>query len=213
MARDYTKELGNSDARDLGVRAWMRARIEHINSQITAADVLSKHGVQLRRHGMQEEQISCPFHGSDKKPSARYFPDSGKSTSHVWCFVCHERWDVVKLWTKFTGTEKFSEILFQIERAFGITPPEPSMIPDLEPVYDPMEDEVESLFLACEKRLKEYRDKFQLEKHLILGAALDQTRFLLDRGNIKLVVARDRLKLVLGKMGEIIRAKTPADPQ
>jgi hypothetical protein len=221
MARDFAKEIGNADARSSGFRAWMDARKQHINSQLTAGDILAKNGVTLRKSGNQQEQISCPFHGTDKKPSAKYYPEDGNSPSHVWCYVCRERWDVIGLWKKFTGTTKFSDILFQIERSFGLTPPEPSMIPDMEDPYDPLKDEVDSMLNLCESRLREYRDKFEMQAHLKFGAILDQTRYKLARGALPLPVAKERLTMVLGKMSEKIspdglmrraRAKTTANP-
>lgn len=215
MARDFSQGVKASIAREAGFKAWMRARVDLIKSHVTAADVLSKHGVELRKSGNQEEQISCPFHGTDKKPSARYFPDSGESSSHVWCFVCHERWDIFKLWTKFTGVEKFSEILFHIERTFGITPPETNMIPEMEPEYDPLKYIVEDLFGVCEKNLREYRDKFDMTPHLKLGSILDQTKFLLDRGALNLPQVRERLEMISEKILKVVveRAKASADPQ
>lgn len=215
MARDFGKEVRRDVAKEHAFSAWMKARIEQIKDRVTAGDVLSRHGVELYKHGLQEEQLSCPFHGTDKKPSARYFPDSGQSGSHVWCFVCRERWDVFRLWMKFTSVEKFGEALFQIERAFGITPPETNEIPDFEPEYNPLKDTVASLFNVCERNLREYRDRIEMVPHLKLGSILDQTRFLLDRESLTLEQARDRLHMVSDKILKMViqHAKATADPQ
>ena len=200
--------------REAAFKAWMQARVAQIRDQISAGDVLSKHGVELRKHGNQEEQISCPFHGADKKPSARYFPESAQSTSHVWCFVCRERWDVFKLWMKFTSEEKFGATLSQIERAFGLTPPETSSIPDMEPEYDPLKDTVDSLFDLCEKSLREYRGVFEMLPALKLGSILDQTRYRLDRGSLNLKQTEERLRMVFDKILKVVKhAKAAADPQ
>lgn len=45
---------------------------------------------KLISYGMEEEQFSCPFHGVDRKPSARYY----KLTDSAHCFTCHESWDI-----------------------------------------------------------------------------------------------------------------------
>lgn len=197
-------------------RAWYKLRVANVRSNVSAADVLTRHGVTLRRNGTHAEQISCPFHGQDRHPSAKYFPEEGDSPSHVWCFVCHERWDVIGLWKRFTGTERFTEILRQLERGFGLTVPEP---PITEPSadeasrYDPVAADVERLLAVCESRLREYRDSFEMQSHLRLGSLLDQTRYYLERGHIDNATAKQRLsqiakRILAGKH----RAKATADP-
>jgi DNA primase len=206
--RDYAKELERDDQRSQAFRQWLNARREHIHAHVTAADILSLNGVILRRSGAQEEQISCPFHGADNKPSARYHPESSRGPSGVWCFVCHERWDCIKLLQKFSGC-RYMEALFQIEKNFSLTPPEPGDIGGIEDPYDPLQEEVDQLFEVCETRLRENREKFDLTAHLKLGSMLDHTRYRLDHGAVPLVEAQKRLTQILGKIGEKIRAKTP----
>jgi len=211
MARDYEREAYADHERGLAIQAWFKARVANIHSHISAADVLSRNGVSLRKSGGQEEQISCPFHGADKRPSARYFPEHGDSLSHVWCFVCHKRWDAVGLWKQFTNETKFSTLLFTLEKAFGITAPEYNIAPSHEDEYDPLKEEVERLLEACENRLREYKGSFDMPAHLKVGSILDQIRFSLDRGAVTLVDGRDRLQQVLAKIGQKVRAeKTPA---
>ena len=173
-----------------------------------------RHGVTLRRGGAQAEQISCPFHGTDNRPSAKYFPDDGDSASHVWCFVCHENWDAIGLWKKFTGTERFGEVLWQLERAFGLTTPEsPLNAPrEEEPLPDPIAVEVEKLLGVCEQRLREHRESLEMTTHLRLGSLLDHTRFYFERKQIDSSVALERLgqiarRILLGRSC----AKAPSD--
>lgn len=192
--------------REQAIKQWLKARVTNIHERITAADVLTRHGVSLRKNGGQEEQISCPFHGTDRHPSARYFPHANDSLSHVWCFACHKRWDAIGLWKQFTGEEKFSKLLFEIERAFGIQAPEFTFEAEAEDEYDPLKDEVERLFEACENRLREYRLSFDMQAHLKLGSLLDQLRYHLDRGAIPLTEAQTRLNQVLAKIGQKVRA-------
>lgn len=184
----------------------MKARIANIHKSVSAADVLSRNGVGLRKHGGQEEQLSCPFHGTDTHPSARYYPEANDNISHVWCYVCRKRWDAIGLWKQFNGEEKFSELLFHIERAFGLTSPEFHGAPEIEDEYDPVREEVERLFEACENRLRQYRRSFEMATHLKLGSLLDQTRFNLDRGALPVVEAQKRLTQILAKIGQVVRA-------
>lgn len=190
---------------------WNRRRLANIHRHVSAADVLARHGVSLQRNGTQAEQISCPFHGDDRRPSAKYFPEESDSRSHVWCFVCHERWDAVTLWKRFTGTEKFREVLWQMERAFGVTPPEGIELPEAEAPYDPLVDEVAQLFEVAERRLREYRELFTLHQHLKLGQLLDYTRYNFDAGKITLATAKERLALIHTKIKQRARAEASTD--
>ena len=201
--------------RRLAFREWNQRRRDNIHANVTAADVLQLHGVNLQRGGLQSEQISCPFHGDDRHPSAKYFPGDGDRRSGVWCYVCHERWDALLLWKKFRGTERFSELLREIERAFGLTPPEAHGIPERPPEYDPLVDEVRQLFETAERRLREYRSSLPLPTVLKLGQLLDHTQYYLDKKQITLAVAKERLTAVQDRIKKLRKpsAATPADPQ
>jgi len=215
VARDNYELEGPAEVqRSAAIRDWYKLRVGNIRRHVSAADVLMRNGVTLRRNGVHAEQISCPFHGKDNHPSAKYFPDEGDSHSHVWCFVCHENWDVIALWKKFTGTERFTEILRQLERDFGLTPPEPPLtVPrDDEPSSDPAAEAVRRLFDVCENRLREYRDSFEMAQHLKLGSILDHTRFHLERGHIDYATAKERLSIVASRiLAGRARAKASAD--
>ena len=196
--------------REHAIKQWYSTRVNNINARVTAADVLSRHGVSLRKNGGQQEQISCPFHGTDRHPSARYYPESGDSRSGVYCYVCRKRWDAIGLWKKFTGEEKHSKVLFEIERAFGIETPEFTFESDPEDEYDPLKDEVDRLFEACENRLREYKTSFPMIAHLKLGSLLDQLKYSRDHGALSLPDTRDRLNQVLAKIGQKVRAAKTA---
>lgn len=61
---------------------------ETILSNVHLGDVLkSRRIIHSVDH---EEQFSCPFHGADKKKSARYYND----TDTAYCWVCKEKWDL-----------------------------------------------------------------------------------------------------------------------
>lgn len=210
MAKIYTIDGLAEQSRRTAIHEWNKRRLANLHAHVSAADVLIRHGVSLQRNGEQPEQISCPFHGNDKKPSAKYFPADGNKHSSVWCFVCHEQWDALTLWKKFNGTERFTEILWQLERAFGVTPPEANGIPEAEEPYDPMVDEVRQLFEVAERRLREYRDLFALEAHLKLGQILDHTQFYLDSRQITLETAKQRLTALHIKIKSKVKERAAA---
>jgi hypothetical protein len=211
---DFKKEVFAEHSRNLAIQEWIKERIANINNQVTVQDVLRYHGISLRKQGEQEEQLSCPFHGKDKKPSARYYPNGRSGYPALWCFVCREQWDTLNLWKKFNGETKFTELLFHIEKAFGITPPE-SHIPelDIDTEYDLLQAEVEHLFDVCEKRLRTEREHFDLKKHLKLGSILDQLYFNVDEKKVSLDIAKERLNQVLEKIGKIRRAPSSIPPK
>ncbi len=114
--------------RKTAIYEWMKQRSSAVKHNVSAYDVLRHFGTSLKFGGeAHEEQFSCPFHGKDNKPSARVYPDGPRSTSHVWCFTCQKNWDVFGLWRNFMGHGeeiRFGQIIFELERAFGIIPPE-----------------------------------------------------------------------------------------
>lgn len=126
MTRDFRKEVEHDALVHKIRRAWVSQRIEAIKSRVSAHEVLRRGGVDLRKGDDEEEQFSCPFHGQDRRPSARVYPADANNLSHAWCFVCQERWDAITLWRKFNGGEDkhFTQVLAEIERAYGLETPE-----------------------------------------------------------------------------------------
>lgn len=111
------------DLTNLSRKAWFDSRLETIRQRVTVFDVLRRNGVTLLQSGDdREEQIPCPFHGKDSKPSARVYPPSDdRPSGGAWCFVCQERWDVFALWKKFGDPDvSFGKIIWEIEQAYGI---------------------------------------------------------------------------------------------
>lgn len=206
LFKKFKQEAYRELVRNSFTQQWINERVANIHKHVTAADVLSRHGVELRRNGSHEEQLSCPFHGDDKKPSARYYPESASGHSSVWCFVCREQWDALTLWKKFNGEEKFSALLSHVERAFGITPPEyQGATIEEEEEYDPLEHEVEILFQTCESRLKEERNKMDMPTHLRIGSILDQLRYQINNKTTSLEDGKNHLNQILSKIREKTR--------
>ena len=190
------KEIEQSD----GYTRWMRARVDALHHRVSAGDVLRENGVNLRYGGARPEQISCPFHGQDVNPSARYHPEEGRSKAGIWCFVCNKRWDAIGLWKQFRGFEgSFGSLLRSMERAYGLEPPEAPP----ESVAEEAEDDVElaQLFEVCERRLRGAKRAFTMEGYLTLCSILERLYFRVEKGGIKLTAAKAILRKALDKIG------------
>lgn len=210
MSRDFEGEARREIERNGAALQWIKDRVVVLHDRVSTYDVLTRYGIKLRAGGNRDEQFSCPFHGKDNKPSARFYPSSNNSPSHVWCYVCQERWDCITLWKKFAGFEgKFGGLLREIEMAYGITPPEAPSIAR-EEVVDEMAEEVQRLFTAADHRLRNARRSFKklddMYGFLTLGSVLDRLRHEVIAGSLPLVRAKEVLRRVLDKIGEKERA-------
>ncbi len=206
-ARDYQKEAEREIQGQESARRWVKARIEVIHERVTAHDVLRRFGVNLRYGEDHEEQFSCPFHGQDNKPSARVYPASVRGPSHAWCFVCQERWDVLGLWKKFTNFEgRFTRLLSDIEREYGIIPPDSPPIDDGDDGQDEELLEVLRLFDICERRLKGAKRAFDMRGFLVISSILDRLYYQLESGGTPYEQLKAVLGKVLDKIGEKVRA-------
>ncbi len=208
---DNLREALQDSARSGLYKEWVSQRANAIRDTVTVYDVLRHFGVSLKYAGDDnEEQISCPFHGEDNSPSARVYPQSARSSSHVWCFVCNERWDVFALWKKFQGEDqKFTQLLFGIERAFGLTTPEaPEVSSGASSVRGPTEREQEVLSLldTCERRLKQAKESCDMVGFLTLGKLLDTLHYQVTNRLIDIEDAWKHTRAILDKIGSKIRA-------
>lgn len=204
MARDYQKEaMQESDSRASSFR-WVQARVEAIRKVVTAHDILRRNGISLHHTGDREEQFPCPFHGVDRHPSARVYPETSKGPSHVWCFVCHENWDSIALWKKFSGADnnvRFTRVLAEMEQAYGISPPERPPTPsEMEDYVDPETVQIEMTFDVVERRLKDMKASFDLKSHLSLGSILDRVRYQFENATLSPAKTREVLQQMLDKI-------------
>jgi len=215
MARDdgfgdnYKEALRDAERND-AYREWVKQRAETLKVSVSAHDLLRRFGATLRYSGSSnEEQVSCPFHGKDADPSARVYPESARSPSHVWCFVCQERWDIFALWKKYTGETdaKFTQVLLGLEKAYGIITPE-GPAPDWKSKKSgPTEEEHDLLDLlaVCESRLRQAKPHFEMKGFLVVGKLLDHLHHDVQNRLIATGEARKRTQLLLDKIGEKIR--------
>jgi hypothetical protein len=184
------------------ISQWIQDRAEVVHSTVSVHDVLRHFGVKLRYPGStHEEQISCPFHGKDVKPSCRIYPQDSQSPSHTWCFTCQEWLDAVGVWKKFRGLEKFTHALSEIEKAYGIKPPEAPLVARRKQAAEEGE-EVMALYEAVERRLFSCKKSFTLKGYLTVGSILDRIRTKLEERSIDYKTARTVLQQVLAKIGE-----------
>jgi hypothetical protein len=195
------------------LKAWFEHRVRAIHDKVTVYDILRRNGVSLKHSTDRIEQISCPFHGKDENPSARIYPGDAKSPAHIWCFVCRERWDAISLWKKFGGdeTKKFHQVLSEMEKTFGITPPSISNEAFTQglPQDSRVQENFERLYRACEERLLSVRDDYKsfddMIGYLTVGSVLDKITFGITEGKISFQVGCDLLSQLRQRIAERIR--------
>jgi len=209
-SQTYEQSLREKEKNEVFSR-WTKERLSTLREAVTAHDVLRYFGVSLKHDGSsQEEQISCPFHGKDNRPSARVYPPTGPSPSGLYCWTCQKRWDIVGIWKMFHGDDKmkFTVALRGLESAFGI------IAPDVPEFYDEDEkedtsqrfEEVQRLLQVCENRLLESRSSFDMHGYLTVGKLLDALYYAMDQDVMPLDGVEVRARLVLDKIGEKIRS-------
>lgn len=169
-------------------KQWFRQRIAAIHEKVTAYDVLRRNGVRLQQMGDdREEQFSCPFHGEDKKPSARVYPATDNGASHVWCFVCQETgWDAIGLWRKFNNLS-FGQALYRLEREFDLRTPEAPSAGYEAPKLAENKEAFRKIYRHCETRLLACKPAYRLQDdmtgYLTAGSVLDRTKARVDSGS------------------------------
>jgi hypothetical protein len=195
------------------IKAWYALRVKTIHEHVTVHDILRRNGVSFRHTGDREEQFSCPFHGKDESPSARVYPSSPRGPSHVWCFVCRERWDAIGLWKKYTGADKsFHRLLSELEKFYNITtPPVPEGAYDkgTVPVSEQEKTDFEHLYKVCEQRLIGAREDYvrlqDMNGYLVAGSILDKIYYRIGEGTLSPKEGTDVLKRLLARIGERVR--------
>ena len=208
MSRDFKDEAQKEEAQRVAYQAWRQARVESIHANVTVYDVLQHFGVVLKQKGNnREEQISCPFHGKDAKPSARVFPSGRTGRSSVWCYVCQEHWDTIALWKKFQdNSASFTQVLSAIERQSGLKPPDaPKAVSKEAQRHAEEVAELTKLFDVVERRLQGAKDSFDMVRFFTVGSILDRLRYDFEQNKIPFTGVHQCLMRVLDKIGEKCR--------
>jgi DNA primase len=137
-----------------------------------------------------EAQMHCPFHGTDRKPSARYY----RATQSIFCWKCHKSWDVISFIMEKEGFN-FGEALRYIVSRFNI---DVSLIPDDPEMKEEKTrvSEASVKFLSVESSLHDLRGKLQFERFRALCTALTMARYAETCGeSIEATVAKIEEKL------------------
>jgi hypothetical protein len=199
--------------RKSAVYEWMKQRSQAVKQNVSAHDVLRHFGTSLKFGGSaHEEQFSCPFHGKDRKPSARVYPDGPRSSSHVWCFTCQKNWDVFGLWREFAGhgeEVRFSQIIFELEKAFGVIPPEaPEMVNPQDTGPTEQEKDIDRLFEVCENMLREAKPEYDGKTNFLLaGQLLDRLRYRHENRAIDLSELEKVLRTFIDRVAVRIKSR------
>lgn len=191
---------------------WYRRRVEEVLQKVSAFDILRRNGIRIKQVSeTRAEQIHCPFHGADNKPSARVYPDNARRASHIWCYVCQKSWDAIGLHMGFQSL-KFSQALSDLERNYGIEVPE--MPKDLEGLVEQPPDEALEqfyvLFEVSERRLKLARPSYKalqdLQGYLTASSVLDKVLHRVENRRISPDRGVEVLHQLLGKVSAKIQA-------
>lgn len=210
-AQDNLKQARSEAALQQARKEWFQLRVAQIHRHVSAYEVLRRHGIELRGTAT-EEQFSCPFHGTDRKPSARIYPESATSPSHVWCFVCQERWDTIGLWCKFNGDEPFARAVAQIEQTYGLSQIEvPEGLDGGAPAGpSPQLLEFQGFFTACENRLRLAKPFYvklnDMVGYLSASSVLDKIRWRVEQRQVDPERGGQVLTQLLGKISEKVQA-------
>jgi len=124
--------------------------------------------------------------------------------------VCQERWDIFSLWKKFQAQDdlRFTQVLFGLERAFGILTPEaPEMSREVKS-RGPTEEEQEVLQLleVCERRLRQAKPFCEMVSFLRMSQVLDALHYKVSTRDLAPATAKGVSKALLDKIGEKIRS-------
>lgn len=145
-----------------------------ILEKVDLADVMVKYGVIFAFNPKVTDRVQyrCPFHGRDNKPSARIYRD----TKTCYCWVCLKSWDVISFIQEKEGLGYREALMFIINK-YGI---DISSIPD-EPKISQKKSSSINLtnvyMISAENRIKEMKNKVNLEKYRVLVSFYLTTKF------------------------------------
>ena len=183
---------------------WVRRRVEAVQKTYNAYDALTEHGSDLpNRHG--DFQLSCPFHGPDSRPSARYY--GANANPHFHCYTCKVHEYGVGLYAKFKSL-KFMQALVDLERRFGIKiPKRPEGVDIEEPAEKGAEyksgawDDVPRVLELVEKKLIRLRRKLSLIDFVRFCKVVDTIQWDLTHNGNK---ATPEMSQALAKLRELM---------
>jgi hypothetical protein len=192
------------------IKAWVQRRVAAVRECYSAYTCLCEKGVELPDESTPF-QVSCPFHGADNTPSARYYPSEGGRHDYLRCFKCRENWDCINLIAKFNGL-RFMDALADLERRFHIKIPKK---PDAPEIVEPTErssnyvsdqwQDVPRMLKLLEGKLARVRPKCSLTDYIKFCRVLDAVEWDFNKINKSLPPMSDALKKLLGRMDEVMQ--------
>jgi hypothetical protein len=192
------------------IREWIQRRVAAVRESYSAYTCLSEKGIELPDESTPF-QVSCPFHGADNTPSARYYPREGGKHDYLRCFKCRENWDCINLIAKFQGL-RFMDALQNLERRFRIKIPQRPEAPEIvEPtdrsssyVSDQWND-VPRMLKLLDGKLARIKSKCGLPDYIKFCRVMDAVEWDFNKMNKSLPPMADALKKLLEKMDEVMQ--------
>lgn len=191
------------------IREWISRRVAAVRETYSAFSCLTEKGIELPDESTPF-QVSCPFHGADNRPSARYYPREGGKHDYLRCFKCRENWDCINLLAKFNGL-RFMDALQDLERRFHIKIPKK---PDAPEIVEPTErdsnyvsdqwQDVPRMLKLLEGKLARVKPKCSLTDYVKFCRVLDAVEWDFNKVNKSTPAMADILKKLLGKMDEVM---------
>ncbi len=185
---------------------------ELVQEKVDLGDVLQDYGAHFvyNPSKAEEVQLRCPFHGDDRKPSARYYKDS----QSMFCWVCHKRWDLFE----FIMDKEQTHFIHALKILVNKYKLDTSSIPDdpefvQEKVKKSSQEDFDNALFGGEdilvdltgqkselsmmsKKIREHRGELPFDKYRALNGAIGMVRYAISQGlDSSLSVSKLRNKL------------------
>ena len=124
-----------------------------------------------------EVQFHCPFHGEDKKPSARFY----RSTNSCFCFKCKKAWDPVSYVMEKEGFH-FRNALNHLITRYNVDISGISDDPEFKIDGPPRVSEANIRIISARNRIREIKGKVPLDRYRALCYAYYIISFKIFKG-------------------------------
>jgi len=193
------------------LQKWIKQRSDAVRQAYSAFDCLNENGGgEMIPDESSPTQIPCKWHGADNRPSARYYPKSGREYDHFYCFKCKIRLDSINLYAKFRGL-RFMDALTDLERRFRIKIPRrpegPEIVEPSERKSDYASDkwrDVPRVLTILERKLLSCRDKCSMSDYIKFCRLIDSIRYDHDKTQVSTPDMSAALLKAMSMMDDII---------
>jgi len=166
-----------------------------ILEKVPLSEVLQSYHVEFSYdpNKADEVQFKCPIHGTDNKPSARFY----RETQTCYCWFCQKRWDVIsfigdKEGLNFVGSIKYIIDKYKLDTTdipdFDIGPSKPRVVTEDDLEFKKTQENI--FIISIRGKIKEYRGKISLERYRTLCGAFYLILFDRFKGNDALLNLR-----------------------